>query len=67
MNTKITAAIIPGQPMQVDVQGAQGDSCTELTKPLEQMGVVEVQEFKPGYFQSNISLDATTTINQEGF
>ena len=67
MSAKITVKITPGQPMQVDVENAQGSSCTELTQPLEQMGAVESQQFKPEYFESSISLNATTSLNQEGF
>lgn len=67
MNAKITVTITPGKSMQVDVQGAQGSTCADLTKPLEQMGVIESQEFKPEYFESNINLNSSSTLNQQGF
>ncbi len=64
-SSKIIVKITPGQPMQIDVQGVTGTSCTELTKPLEEMGVVESQELKPEYFETATIVN--TTINQQGF
>ncbi|MDY6940875.1 MAG: DUF2997 domain-containing protein [Cyanobacteriota bacterium] len=39
-----------GQPLQVEVEGVRGSSCTELTQPLNQLGVENI-ELKPEYHQ----------------
>ncbi len=49
-NAKIIVTITPGKPMQVNVVGGEGQSCTELTKPLEEMGAVEEREYKTEYY-----------------
>jgi len=62
---KIIVKITPGKDMQVDVIGAQGQTCKELTKPLEEMGVVESQQLKQEYF--DVQVDTTQTTNISGF
>jgi Protein of unknown function (DUF2997) len=50
-----------GEPMAIEVVGAQGSSCKALTKPLEQLGVVENFTTKPEFYAQSVTTTATVT------
>ena len=60
---KIIVKISPGKDMQIDVVGGQGQTCKELTKALEKMGVVESQQLKQEYFDVQVETTQTTNIS----
>jgi beta-lactam-binding protein with PASTA domain len=51
-----------GQPLKVEVFNMSGESCTELTAPLHQLGITEIQ-LKDEYFEEPIPIKPTTDIN----
>jgi hypothetical protein len=62
MNTTIKVTLKLGEPMAIEVSGAQGSSCKALTKPLEQLGAVENFTAKPEFYTQPVT--TTTTITQ---
>ncbi len=60
--TKIKITQRKGQPLEVEVLNVTGDSCTEITAPLTQLGVSQTQ-LKEEYFEPSISVDTTTEIH----
>lgn len=60
--TKIKIIQRKGQPLEVEVLNITGDSCTEITAPLNQLGVSQTQ-LKEEYFEPSISVDTTTEIH----
>lgn len=50
-----------GQAMKVEVVGHQGASCTQLTKPLTQLGKTEV-ELKPEYHEQPVQVNTDISI-----
>lgn len=60
--TKIKIIQRKGQPLEVEVLNITGDSCTEITAPLNQLGVSQTQ-LKEEYFEPSISVDPTTEIH----
>jgi Protein of unknown function (DUF2997) len=50
-----------GEPMAIEVIGAQGENCKALTKPLEQLGVVESFTTKPEFYAQPVTTIATIT------
>jgi beta-lactam-binding protein with PASTA domain len=51
-----------GQPLKVEVFNMIGESCTELTAPLHQLGITEIQ-LKDEYFEEPVPIKPTTDIN----
>jgi hypothetical protein len=39
-----------GSSIKVDVDGVEGQGCTDLTKVFEALGTKQVQELKPEYY-----------------
>jgi Protein of unknown function (DUF2997) len=62
MDTAIKVTLKLGEPMAIEVVGAQGSSCKALTKPLEQLGVVENFTPKTEFYAQ--PLITTTTVTQ---
>ncbi|HAA28658.1 MAG TPA: hypothetical protein DCE56_14460 [Cyanobacteria bacterium UBA8553] len=60
--TKIKITQRKGQPLEVEVLNVTGDSCTELTVPLNQLGASQTQ-LKEEYFEPSVSVDTTTEIH----
>jgi hypothetical protein len=61
MDTAIKVTLKLGEPMAIEVIGAQGSSCKALTKPLEQLGVVENFTAKPEFYTQPVTTTATIT------
>jgi Protein of unknown function (DUF2997) len=62
MEPTIKLTLELGKPMAIEVIGAQGSSCKALTKPLEQLGVVESFTTKPDFYAQAVT--TTTTVTQ---
>jgi Protein of unknown function (DUF2997) len=62
MEPTIKVTLKLGEPMAIEVIGAQGANCKALTKPLEQLGVVENFTAKPEFYAQPVT--TTTTITQ---
>jgi Protein of unknown function (DUF2997) len=62
MEPTIKLTLELGKPMAIEVIGAQGSSCQALTKPLEQLGVVENFTTKPEFYAQPVT--TTTTVTQ---
>ncbi|MGG6265384.1 DUF2997 domain-containing protein [Leptolyngbya sp. AN03gr2] len=50
-----------GQVMKVEVVGHQGESCTQLTKALTQLGATEV-ELKPEYHEQPVQIQTDISL-----
>jgi hypothetical protein len=61
MDTAIKVTLKLGEPMAIEVIGAQGSSCKALTKPLEQLGTVENFTAKPEFYTQPVTTIATVT------
>ncbi|MEA5512247.1 DUF2997 domain-containing protein [Crocosphaera sp. UHCC 0190] len=54
MSEQITITVDQNGNFTLEVNGAKGDNCLSLTKPLEEaLGGIEQREFKPEYRQSS--------------
>ncbi len=53
-----------GQPLKVEVFNAEGETCTAITAPLNQLGCSQTQ-LKPEYFKPPISVQKSTDIYLE--
>lgn len=53
-----------GQPLKVEVFHAEGETCTAITAPLNQLGCSQTQ-LKPEYFQPPLSVHNPTDIYLE--
>ena len=43
--------------VNLEVNGVTNDTCLNITKDIEEaLGILEVREFKPHYYQSNVAL-----------
>ena len=55
---ELEIVISPTGDVQINVQGAKGQPCLELTKPLEEaLGDVVQRTLKPEYYQSGIATE----------
>jgi hypothetical protein len=61
MDTAIKVTLKLGEPMAIEVIGAQGSSCKALTKPLEKLGAVENFTAKPEFYTQPVTTIATVT------
>jgi hypothetical protein len=61
MEPTIKVTLKLGQPMAIEVTGVQGTGCKSLTKPLEQLGVVERLTEKPEYYTQTVAPGLTIT------
>jgi hypothetical protein len=51
-----------GQPLKVEVKNVSGESCTDLTKPLDKLGEIKT-DLKPEFYQqSTVDLNEEITI-----
>jgi hypothetical protein len=51
-----------GEPLKVEVQNISGETCTNLTKPLDKLGQTTT-DFKPEFYQDNtVNLTEKITI-----
>jgi len=53
-----------GQPLKVEVFHAEGETCTAITAPLNQLGCSQTQ-LKPEYFEPPLSVQKPTDIHLE--
>jgi Protein of unknown function (DUF2997) len=61
MEPTIKVTLKLGEPMAIEVIGAQGSNCKALTKPLEKLGVVENFTAKPEFYAQPVTTTATIT------
>lgn len=62
----VEVTLTPGKPMQVKVFGIQGSACTQITKPLEAMGKVEMTPTADYYGEVTETVIQATSVNAEG-
>lgn len=48
----ISITINPGEALKVEVSNVQGQSCQDLTQPLEKLGHTQSTQLKPEYYQT---------------
>ncbi|CAD5989637.1 hypothetical protein PCC9214_05619 [Planktothrix tepida] len=53
-----------GQPLKVEVFHAEGETCTAITAPLNQLGCSQTQ-LKSEYFEPTLSVQKPTDIHLE--
>jgi Protein of unknown function (DUF2997) len=61
MEPTIKVTLKLGEPVAIEVTGVQGTGCKSLTKPLEQLGVVERLTEKPEYYTQTVNTSLTIT------